>query len=236
MSNQDKKRIMDKIVRCLALSKSSNEHEAATALRQAHAMMAKHGISQDDIKLADIKFQPSSTRTARRPPIYLCGLADMIGELFGCKIYLGNGEGKLSNAPVFCFVGLEMHSTIASYAHDSLCRQLKQARLDYMRTELKRVRLAKNKAARADAFCMGWVVTVKRLVSKLVPLTTDMALIEHAMSQELSLRTTNGVDRARKNRAVSGNDYHNGIVAGKSAKLHHAMNGKGENGLIGVDL
>lgn len=232
MSNHDKKRIMDKIIRCLALSKSSNEHEAATALRQAHALMEKHGISQDDIKLADIKFKASSTRTARRPPVYLCGLSDMIGGLFGCKVYLGNGEGELSSAAVFCFVGLEMHSTIASYAYDALCRQLKQARLDYMRTELKRVRLAKNKAARADAFCIGWVVTVKRLVSKLVPLKTDMALIEHAMSRDLSLRTTNAVDRVSKNKAVSGNDYHNGIVAGKNAKLHHAMNGQAEQLLI----
>ena len=233
MSDIDKKRIMDKIIRCLALSKSSNEHEAAMALRQAHAMMEKHGISLDDVKLADIKFKPSSIRTARRPAVYLAYLANTIGELFGCKIYLGNGEGKLEYSPVFVFVGLEMHSTIASYAHDSLARQLKSARLEYMRTELKRVRLAKNKTARADAFCEGWVVTVSKLIEKLVPLTTDMAMIEWAMKRELSLRMSNAVDRVRKNKAASSaNDFVNGIVAGKDAKLHHAMDGQGEQALI----
>lgn len=233
MSDIDKKRIMDKIVRCLALSKSSNEHEAATALRQAHAMMEKHGISKNDIELTDIKFKASNTRSAQRPPVYQIALANMIAKLFGCKNYIGNGGGKLSSARVMCFVGIEMHSDIASYAYDSLFRQLKQARRTYIKTELKRVRLAKNKAARADAFCIGWVVTVRGLVKKQAQLATDMALIEHAMGQELELRDTGGLDRVSKNRgATSNNDFHNGLVAGKSAELHHAMNGKGGQTLI----
>lgn len=233
MSDIDKKRIMDKIVRCLALSKSSNEHEAATALRQAHAMMEKHGISKDDIELSDIKFKASNIRSAQRPPVYQIALANMIAKLFGCKNYMGNGSGEFSSARVMCFVGLEMHSDIASYAYDSLFRQLKQARRAYIKTELKRVRLAKNKAARADAFCLGWVATVRGLVRKLVPLATDMALIERAMGQALELRETGGLDRVSKNRAATGtNDFHNGIVAGKSAQLHHAMNGQGEQVLI----
>ena len=225
MNNQDKQRIMDKIIRCLALSKSSNEHEAATALHQAHVMMEKHGISKNDIELTDIKFKASNTRSAQRPPVYQIALANMIARLFGCQNYMGNGYGELSSARVMCFVGLEMHSDIASYAYDSLFRQLKQARRAYIKTELKRVRLTKNKAARADAFCLGWVATVRRLVEKLVPLATDMALIERAMNQELELRETGGVDRVSRNRAATGtNDFYNGLIAGKSAELHHAMN------------
>lgn len=233
MSNQDKSRIMDKIVRCLALSKSSNEHEAATALRQAHAMMSQHDISMDDINLVDIKFKASNTRYAKRPPVYQIALANMIARLFGCKNYMGNGSGELSSARVMCFVGLEMHSDIASYAHDSLFRQLKQARRTYIKTELKRVRLPKNKAARADAFCLGWVATVHGLVKKLVPLVTNMMLIERAMGQELNLRETGGVDRVSKNKAASGtNDFYNGLIAGQGAELHHAMHGTNQPKLI----
>lgn len=233
MSNKDKSRIMDKIIRCLALSKSSNEHEASTALRQAHLMMSKHGISLDDVKLTDIKFKASGTRSAQRPPSYQISLANMIAKLFGCKNYMGNGIGKLSYARVMCFVGLEMHSDIASYAYDSLFRQLKQARREYIKTDLSKVRLSKNKVARADAFCLGWVTTVRRLVKELVPLTTDMVLIEHAMSQELSLKETYGLDRVSKNKAANGtNDFHNGRIAGKDAQLHHAMHGEGKQTLL----
>lgn len=225
MSQPNKNRIMDKIIRCLALSKSSNEHEASTALRQAHALMQKHDISVKDVELVDIKFKASNTRSAKRPPIYQIALANMIAKLFGCENYIGNGAGDRSHIRVMCFVGLEMHSEIASYAYDALFRQLKQARQAYIKTELKRVRLAKNKAARADAFCLGWVATVRQLVKTLVPLSTDMALIERAMRQELDLKTTNGVDRVSKSKVRTGtHDFHNGLVAGKDAQLNHGMN------------
>lgn len=225
MSHPNKNRIMDKIIRCLALSKSSNENEAAMALRQAHALMQKHGITTADIELADIKFKASNTRSAQRPPVYQIALANMIAKLFGCENYMGNGAGDRSHIRVMCFVGLQMHSDIASYAYDALFRQLKQARQAYMKTELNRVRLAKNKAARADAFCLGWVATVRQLVKKIVPLSTDMALIERAMRQELDLKTTNGVDRVSKSKVRTGtNDFHNGLVAGKDAQLNHGMN------------
>lgn len=224
MDNLKKQRIMDKIARCLALSKSSNEHEAATALRQAHALMEKYNISAKDIELSDIKFKASNTRSAQRPPVYQIALANMIAKLFGCQNYMGNGVGDRSHVRVMCFVGLEMHSEIASYAYDALFRQLKQARQAYIKTELNRVRLAKNKAARADAFCLGWVATVRQLVKTLVPLSTDMALIGRAMSQELSFKTTSGVDRVSKSKAKTAtNDFHNGLIAGKDAKLNNAM-------------
>ena len=224
MSHQSKQRIMDKIIRCLALSKSSNEHEAATALRQAHALIQKHDISVKDVELADIKFKASNTRSAKRPPIYQISLANTIAKLFGCENYMGNGAGDRSHIRVMCFVGLEIHSDVASYSYDTLFRQLKQARQAYIKTELKRVRLAKNKAARADAFCLGWVSTVRQLVRKLVPSSTDMALIERAMRSELDLRSTSGVDRVSKSKAKTAtNDFHNGRIAGKDAQLNHGM-------------
>lgn len=224
MDNLKKQRIMDKIIRCLALSKSSNEHEAATALRQAHALMEKYNISAKDIELSDIKFKASNTRSAQRPPVYQIALANMIAKLFGCENYMGNGAGNRSHIRVMCFVGLQMHSDIASYSYDTLFRQLKQARQAYIKTELKRVRLAKNKAARADAFCLGWVSTVRQLVRKLVPLSTDMALIERAMRSELDLRSTSGVDRVSKSKAKTAtNDFHNGRIVGKDAQLNHGM-------------
>lgn len=225
MDNLRKQRIMDKIIHCLALSKSSNENEAAMALRQAHALMQKHGITTADIELVDIKFKASNTRSAQRPPVYQIALANMIAKLFGCENYMGNGAGDRSHIRVMRFVGLQMHSDIASYTYDALFRQLKQARQAYIKTELKRVRLAKNKAARADAFCIGWVATVHSLVKKLVPLSTDMALIERAMRQELDLATAKGVDRVSKSKARTGtNDFHNGLIAGKDAQLNHGMN------------
>ena len=41
----NKKTVIEKIKKCLALSKSANQHEAAAALRQAMAFMEKYKIS-----------------------------------------------------------------------------------------------------------------------------------------------------------------------------------------------
>jgi len=48
MSKQNK--IIHKIRKCLALSKSANEHESAIALRQAQKLMLEHGISDNEIQ------------------------------------------------------------------------------------------------------------------------------------------------------------------------------------------
>jgi len=41
--------ILEKIRRCLALSTSSNEHEAAAALQKAHELLVKHNLALEDI-------------------------------------------------------------------------------------------------------------------------------------------------------------------------------------------
>ena len=230
----NKQRIIDKITRCLALSKSSNENEAATALRQAHAMMAKYDITIGDIELSDIKQKHSESRLARRPPIHLAVLGNMIARIFGCSVYIDTDiENRKS---MYCFVGLDMHVEIASYAYDSLFRQLKQARLNYMKIELNRVRLAKNKAARADAFCLGWVSTVKRLIENIAPLDTDFDLIERYMNNELQLVSLSPANRVKNSKARSStNDYFNGKMAGQNAQLHHAMHNEANKSLqIGI--
>ena len=44
---------LKKIKKCLALSRSANEHEAAVALRQAQHLMREHGLREQDVSLAD---------------------------------------------------------------------------------------------------------------------------------------------------------------------------------------
>ena len=45
MTVSDHAKIMDRIKKCLALSASSNEHEAEAALRQARKLMEAHHIN-----------------------------------------------------------------------------------------------------------------------------------------------------------------------------------------------
>ena len=78
-------KILGKIKKCLALSSSDNPHEAAAAMRQAHALMAAHGVSAEQITMADIGEAHANSRTmARNKPAQWEGaLAAMVGKAFG---------------------------------------------------------------------------------------------------------------------------------------------------------
>ena len=47
-------RAIRKIKHCLALAQSANENEAATALRQAQALMREYRLTEMDVKLSDV--------------------------------------------------------------------------------------------------------------------------------------------------------------------------------------
>ena len=50
----DKQAILEKIKKCLALSKSANEHEAAQAMKQAQALMKKYEVDAVDVALSEV--------------------------------------------------------------------------------------------------------------------------------------------------------------------------------------
>ena len=63
-----KKSVLAKIRKCLALANSANEYEAAAALAKARALMEEHGLTDDDIALADVcQEQASRASKAARP-------------------------------------------------------------------------------------------------------------------------------------------------------------------------
>lgn len=113
MCNQIEK-IIDKITKLLALSKSSNENEAATALLNAQKLMVKYDISVEDVNDASemkkkeelvSKFAQHKWDAAFRKP-----LASVISSNFKCKTFLRNGH--------ICFYGFKTDVEIATRAFE----------------------------------------------------------------------------------------------------------------------
>jgi hypothetical protein len=46
---------LQKVKKCLALAKSSNEHEVATALRQSQELIRRYELTDCEISMSDIK-------------------------------------------------------------------------------------------------------------------------------------------------------------------------------------
>lgn len=221
----EKERILQKIKHCLALSKSANENEAAMALRQAHALMEKYGVSMSDMSMADISSKQTKGKVPQKPPKHLAILINQIAKMFGCEAILTTDNNW---HVVVEFVGFDAYPEIASYAFDVLSRQLANSRKQYIDTELKRVKKRANKTARADSYCYGWVIAVARKISDLVPPSVDRELLEQHVKNNMG-KTEKRQPRDRS-KAVAAkrseqNDINSGIRDGKKAQLHNAMSG-----------
>ncbi|MBC8641627.1 DUF2786 domain-containing protein [Caballeronia sp. EK] len=158
----DRAKILDKIKKCLALSKSANEHEAAAALRQAQTLMRLHEIDEAEIEDSKISEANASASAARRPASWETILAGSVADAFGCvRLFGPAASGKGS----WCFVGAGCAPTIAQNAFTVLLRQVKGARKAYSDTALRRCTQSR-KTVRADMFCLAWVTTVDAQVAR----------------------------------------------------------------------
>lgn len=217
----DTKKILEKIKKCLALSKSANEHEAAQALKHAQKLMVLYGIDDVDLQLSRItSVDIPCNKTFPKWQLNLLTLIDLV---FGCKCYqkidaLGRSE--------IHFYGFNGKAEIASYAYEVLLRQIKRDRLEFIRTHLKRVRVAKNKTFRADKYCEGWIDGAYNSVKRMILSTEE----EQMLDKYLNARIKNPQTIKPRNQSNSVttsttyDDKYRGYNAGKQANIHNAVN------------
>lgn len=182
-------RVIRKIKRCLALSQSANEHEAATAMRQAQALMREHQLTETDVHLSDVGESESSHSRATRRPQWDRGLSSTVADVFGCESlqrthWCPIKERRVERA---VFVGVAPANEIALYAYESLLAKVTQGRKDYIaavRAGIHRSDYTPETAG--DHFAMGWVGQVYRKMLQLVPKgETDEQLPQHSSGTEL---------------------------------------------------
>jgi hypothetical protein len=210
-----RQRILDRIRKCLRLAESPEPNEAAAALRQAQALMAKHGVSEDEIRMADVREARAKAGRAQRPPVWIVYLANVVAEAFGVEVYLSREPDKPGN---FVFCGVQPSEEIARYAFDVLRRRCTVARQQfYRRTRGKR----RNRIARADTYAAAWVYGVQQQVAdfaQAVPAIVGQYLRErHPGLQMVSGR--NRVQSGYRKEAAAG------MCDGASVELHHGVNG-----------
>ena len=145
----DTKRILDKIKKCLALSKSANENEAATALRQAQKLMEAHSISELDVLSAIADERATRTSASNHPPAWEVKLSSLVANAFGCHYFFQ--QFSFSHFGEWHFIGCAPAPEIAQYTMDVLLRQVKKLRAEFIKTKLTRCALT-TKTRRADIF------------------------------------------------------------------------------------
>ena len=223
----DKSRIIEKIKKCLALSRSANEHEAAAALRQAQKLMAQYRIDMSDVDMSDIAEMEIGASVKKTPPTWENNLMCKIAEALGCKLLFRSFSRGKAN---WVFIGGETEVEIAKYAAQVMMRQCRAARKTYIETSLCRCG-ASRKTARADMFCLGWVISACKLLERYE---------QHpALDGYLERRNYNGLsgldsrDRAKSAGLHGRSDASHGYQAGKSAQLHDGVGAGAQRKMIG---
>lgn len=160
-----KEKILDKIKKLLALSKSDNVHESARALAQVQKMMKIYNLQEIDIENSYINSHLSKFKVGtQKLPNHINFLASLMKRKFAVEVLVDSkwNVSNKSNIKVdryFEFFGFNENPEIACYVFDFLARKIQKDRMDFLKTLNKNLkRLTKIK--KADAFCYGWIVAI----------------------------------------------------------------------------
>lgn len=216
-----------KIKKCLALSKSSEPHEAAAALRQAQKLMQLYGVDSETIRLADIE-EAAAKVSSRAHPVWDVRLANLVGDTFGCQMIVRRGYQRSD----FVFVGVQASAQVAAYAYEVLARQCVHARSQHISEQSPRCKKA-TKTARGDAFAYAWVTAASQVLERFASTEKATELVEEYMT-----KTYPTLKPLSKTRDIASNMVHNGSLtagyqAGKAAKLDRGVGTKKQPQLIG---
>jgi hypothetical protein len=224
-----------KIKKCLALAKdkSADPNIAASAMRQAQALMAEFNVSNDDARLSEVTTEECSARTNKHPR-WEAWLAAEIAEAFGCdRIWTRDSKwlhGRAVHRSAIVFVGIGAAPKIAGYAWDVLSRQCAKARLAHIRSQPGRCKPI-TLTARGDVFAEGWVASATAKLQKLAGTQAERLLIENYMKAAYPGSTTFKPVVRATGRNVSHNDFRQGYVIGQGAQLDHGV-GTSVQGLL----
>ena len=193
----DKTKALDKIQKCLRLSKSANANEAAAALRQAQALMKKFGLSEEDIALAgygeeavDVPIQFNK----KKVPVVLACLVGLMERAFGVQPVISARVGVSDLSYRIRYFGPKHRIAMAGYAHVVVYRAMEAEWRKFLK---ERPHLRGQRDARTS-FQLGWLGEVEGKVAE-VGFTEEEreavdALMTTTFGKQLKTSTTNGAN------------------------------------------
>ncbi|PAU86300.1 hypothetical protein CK507_15770 [Pseudomonas sp. WN033] len=225
----DQDRALGKIKKCLEMAKgkSSNPHEAETALRQAHKLMEAYNVEMGDVLASmacEVTIEAGSEGT---PPPWRVELAYVCAHAFGTRMIITRLRvGIFSAVGAFIFVGCGAAPELTGYAYQVLERQLQKARREFLQQPNNKRCKRSTKVSRGDLFAKGWINAVYHKVDEFAGIDDNIAdAIQAYMDKHHPDLGTHKMKR-RKAKARDAGAADAGYRAGKSAQLHQAMGHK----------
>lgn len=216
MENFDKEKIVDKIRKLLALSTSSNEHEAALALENANKLLLKYNLEMSDIDeqvnlngiVEDVVAESGRIMT------WKLQLITSLLDLNNCKIIISSvigAEKKLKAIGRKCNIEVSM------------------AMYDYVTQTMER-KLKKEHVVNKFSFRIGFASAIRQKVNEILenrnkanidPRCTALVIQEKALVRSFIKDKYKNL-RASNSRCSVGDagSYYSGMNAGSSVSLN----------------
>lgn len=187
----DREQIIAKIKKCMALSASANEHEAAAALRQAQKLMAAYDVDQleiDDSAIINNHVDHPEYNYSKRKPVVIAVVARLMTKAFGVIFvweYAADDKHRIR------YFGSVSGVTLATYSHAVVYRAARAAWRKYIR-ENPHAKGIKNMRA---SFVKGWCAAVADKVSALSPDPEQEERMERAKARVYGGELTKATQR-----------------------------------------
>lgn len=211
---------LSRIKKCLALSASANEHEAAAAMRQAAALMRKFNLEYANVLASDASEACVRSRARSRPAQWEGFLVDTVARQFRSAIIMRRARGQFFQ---WVFVGTNHSAEVASYALTVLLRQAWASRAGFL-AELPRGLKTGDKRQLGNRFSLGWVFAVHQAIREFAADSGDLDPAVRAYLDQQNLKKN-----ARTKKITAKFDkadayaFSLGAMSGKDARLYRGV-------------
>lgn len=227
----------------LALTESTNEHEAMSAARKLHVMLAKHNISLESLNTDESSIGEEEVNTVCRP--WKRRVAGAIASLYFCDFYYV----KYSKKSDYMFVGTESNRMFAVHIFKLVVQVVERT----SRIESKAI-YGREDCSFVNSF---WTGACRRIVSRCEDLMrqakegtledeegsgeTLPALMDVYKSMNIKIEAflqSEGMDLVSKptrTKVTDNNGYKRGVETGNKVQLSRAIQSKQSPKLLGVN-
>lgn len=213
----DRNKVLDKIQKCMALSKSPNEHEAAAAMRQAQKLMERHGVTETELGVIGYAAEVvhCSIQAGKKIPHTLQSVTALMMRAFGVYAVYGSEVRVSDRSFTVTYLGPQHRVLLAAYAHDVVSRAVDRAWAKHLK---ENPRYKGVTGARAG-FYLGWVSAVRDKVEAFGIQDDEQRAID-----ALSKSMYGDLNEAKANKQrVYTNTMKAGAMAGESFDLHRPV-------------
>lgn len=229
-------KILKKIKKCLRLAKSSNENEAAAAMRQAQKLMRIHAIEYGYVVAAEgVESHNVSAGSNKKPSAHVGMLAHMVCRAFGVEVIWNTTQRFAQRESRLEFYGIDSAPEVAGYAFDVLFRQLKRDRSLYMATLNKRLKRA-TKTRRGDLYAQAWVKAAEKQITEYERSEEEKAAVRAYREQRWpEVGSTSCRDNTKGTRRHDYEALRQGYRDGEKVDFHRGVNGS-KQAVLGHDV